>query len=284
MKSNYNMEARQQLRLTPAYLLLILWLIFCLVTIGWIFCASFSTTREIFSNTLLKSGIHFENYIEAWVNSNVARYFFNSIIYTCCSSVGIILIGAPAAYVIGRKVFRGRKALVNTFLISMSIPTVMIVIPMYSVMAQINMVGNMATLIILYIAANVPFTVYFLTSFFATLPQALEEAAQIDGCSQSRAFWQIILPLAQPGIITVSIFNFMNIWNEYFIALIFANKTEIRSLSIGLQSIIQSMRYTGDWAGLFAAVVIVFLPTFILYLLLSDKIIAGVTGERLKAD
>ncbi len=268
--------------LTPVYILLLIWLLFSIVIIGWIFAASFSTTREIFTGTLFKSGIHIENYWNALVNQNFARYFFNSFVYTSTASVGIILISAPAAYVIGRMKFPGRKLLINTFLVSMSIPVVMVVIPLFAVMIRLKLIGSMFTLIILYITSNVPFTVYFLTGFFSTLPKELEDSALIDGCSLYQAFWRIMLPLAQPGIITVGIFNFMAIWNEYFMALVFANKTELRTLAVGLQFTIQSMRYVGDWAGLFAAVIIVFLPTFILYILLSQKIIAGITGGAIK--
>ena len=95
--------------------------------------------------------------------------------------------------------------------------------------------------------------------------------------------WKIMMPMASPGIITVTIFNFMNIWNEYFIALIFANGNDkIRTLSMGLQNMITSMTYTGDWAGLFASIMIIFTPTFILYLFLSEKIVAGITGGGVK--
>lgn len=276
-------DLKKQIHLIPAYIPLLLWLLLCVIMIGWIIVASLSTTREIFTNTILKSGIHFENYVDAWVNNNVARYFLNSIICTCTSCVCVVLIAAPAAYILGHKVFMGRKLLLNTFLISMSIPTVMIVIPMFSILIKLGMVGKLSTLVILYIAANVPYTVYFLTGFFATIPTSLEEAALIDGCTQYGAFWKVILPMAQPGIITVTIFNFMGMWNEYFMALIFANSSDnIRTLSVGLQNMINSMKYTGNWAGLFASVVIVFLPTFILYLILSDRIIAGVTGGAIK--
>lgn len=268
--------------LAPGYIMLLVWLLFSIVVIGWIFAASFSTAREIFTNTLFKSGIHIENYWNVLVNQNFARYFINSLIYTCTSSIGIILISAPAAYVIGRMEFPGRKLLINTFLVTMSIPMVMIVIPLYAMMVSLKLIGSMFTLIILYIVANVPFTTYFLTGFFSTLPKELEDSALVDGCSPYRAFWRIMLPLAQPGIITVGIFNFLNIWNEYFMALIFANKAETRTLAVGLRASIQSMRYVGDWAGLFAAVIIVFLPTFILYILLSQKIIAGITGGAVK--
>ena len=164
----------------------------------------------------------------------------------------------------------------------MSIPSVMLILPLFKMATSLNLIGSRWTLIILYICINVPFGVFFLIGFFASLPKALEEAAEIDGCTPDQAFWKIMFPLAQPGIMTLTIFNFITIWNEYFMALIFANKTELRTVSTGLQAIMQSMKYSGDWAGLFAGVIIVFLPTFLLYLFLSKKIIAGVTGGAVK--
>lgn len=269
--------------LLPGYLPLLLWLAFLAATVGWITTASLSTTAEIFRNNLLGSGLHFENYLKVWVNNNVARYFINSIVCSFTACAAVVLIGAPAAYVLGRKAFRGRQSLINLFLVCMSVPTVMIVIPVFSTLARLNMIGRLSTLVMLYIAVNVPYTVFFLTNFFGSIPSALEEAALIDGCTLYQAFWRIMLPMAQPGIITVTIFNFMGIWNEYFMALIFANSSDAtRTLAVGLQNMINAMKYSGDWAGLFAAVVIVFLPTFILYLFLSDRIIAGVTGGAVK--
>ncbi len=265
------------------YIPLILWVLFFAVAFGWILLASFSTTREIFSNHLLSSGIHFENYVEVWKYNNVGHYFINSILCTGIPCVLIILIAAPAAYVLSKKNFFGKKLTFNGFVVGMSVPSVMLIIPIYCWFVRANLVGHLITLVILYTAFNVPYTVYFLTAFFATVPSALAEAAMIDGCSEMRALWKIMIPMASPGIITVTIFNFMNIWNEYFMALIFANGNDkIRTLSMGLQNIITSMTYTGDWAGLFAGVMIVFLPTFILYLFLSEKIVAGVTGGGVK--
>ena len=175
------------------------------------------------------------------------------------------------------------KALVNNiFVLGMSIPSVMLVMPLFKMATSLGLIGSRWTLMILYICVNVPFGVFFLSGFFLSLPKALEEAAEIDGCTPSKAFWKIMFPLAQPGIVTLTIFNFITIWNEYFMALIFANKTELRTVSTGLQAIVQSMKYSGDWAGLFAGVIIVFLPTFILYIFLSNKIIAGVTGGAVK--
>lgn len=275
-------ELKQQLKLLPGYLLLILWLIFSIVLIGWIILASLSTTKEIFSNNLLESGYHFDNYIRIFEKHNMSVYFLNSILYAISGCVGTVLIGAPAAYVLSRFRFRGRRLINNTFVLLMSVPVVMLILPLFKMATQLHMTGSRVLLIILYICLNVPFSIFFLSGFFASLPEALEEAAEIDGCTPAKAFWRIMFPLAQPGVVTLCIINFINIWNEYFMALIFANETSMRTVSTGLQAIVQSMKYSGDWAGLFAGVVVVFLPTFILFIFLSKKIIAGVTGGAVK--
>jgi len=275
-------ELKQQLKLLPGYLLLILWLIFSIVLIGWIILASLSTTKEIFSNNLLESGFHFDNYLRIFEKHNMSVYFLNSILYAISGCVGTVLIGAPAAYVLSRFRFRGRKLINNTFVLLMSVPVVMLILPLFKMATQLHMTGSRVLLIILYICLNVPFSIFFLSGFFASLPEALEEAAEIDGCTPAKAFWRIMFPLAQPGVVTLCIINFINIWNEYFMALIFANETSMRTVSTGLQAIVQSMKYSGDWAGLFAGVVVVFLPTFILFIFLSKKIIAGVTGGAVK--
>lgn len=279
---NWNKE----LRLAPGYLILILWISFTFVLLGWVLLASFSTTKEIFSNKLLDSGLHFENYVKAWINSDVAGIFRNSLVYSIISCALLIVICAPAAYVLARFIFPGNKLIQTGFVSAMGVPVVMIVLPLFGIVANMgilnHVLSNAVLLIFLYIGINVPYTTIFLMTFFGNLSRAFEEAAAIDGCPPTKTFWLIMLPMAQPGIITVTIFNFINIWNEYFISLIFANSDQLRPIAVGLYSMINSMKYTGDWAGMFAAVIIVFLPTFILYIFLSEKIIAGVTGGGVK--
>ena len=164
----------------------------------------------------------------------------------------------------------------------MGVPVIMVVLPLFSVIARLNLLSstwsNRFVLVFLYIGINAPYTTIFLTTFFSNISRTYEEAATIDGCTPSGAFWKVIFPMAQTGIVTVTIFNFINIWNEYFLSLIFANSDKLRPVAVGLYSMISAMKYTGDWAGMFAAVTIVFLPTFILYLFLSEKIIGAVTG------
>jgi N-acetylglucosamine transport system permease protein len=250
--------------------------------IGWIILASLSTTREIFQNRLLNSGPQWNTYIELLTTHSMGTYFFNSILYAAAGCVGTVLIGAPAAYVLSRFRFPGRKLITNIFVVLMSIPVVMLVLPLFKLAAQLNLVGSRGVLIILYIGLNVPFSIFFLSGFFASLPKALEEAAEIDGCSPAKAFWKIIFPLAQPGVVTLCIINFINIWNEYFMAKIFSTEKAMYTVSTGLQNIVESMKTVGDWASLFAGVVLVFLPTFLLFVFLANKIIAGITGGAIK--
>ncbi len=273
---------KQSMSKLPGYIILNGWVLFTVVLIGWIIFASLSTTREIFTSNLLKTGIQFKNYYNALVVHNVGQYFLNSVIYTVTSNVAVILIAAPCAYVLARFKFKGNSLIQNMFVGSLGIPQIMIIIPLFFIASTFKLMNSRLLIILLYTCFTVPFTVFFLISFFATLSPSFEEAAAIDGCSPIKTFWLIMFPLAQPGIITVVIFNFIVLWNEFFIALIFANTSELRPLAVGLYAMIRSMRYIGDWAGMFAAVIIVFVPTFIIYIFLSKKIIAGVTGGAVK--
>lgn len=274
---------RKEASLLPGYIIVLVWIIFTAAFLLWILGASLSTSREIFSGSVFKfeSGLHFENYVNAWKAQNVSVFFANSLLYAITACVGVILISAPAAYVLSRFEFLGNKVMKSSLIVAMSIPAVMIIMPIFSLSTKWNLKGRIL-LILLYIFLNVPYTTTYLLNFFATLSKTYEEAAAIDGCPPAKTFWVIMLPLVQPALITVTIFNFLGVWNEFFMALIFASSEKMTPVGVGLLQIVNSMKYTGDYGGLFAAVVIVFLPTFLLYIFLSEKIIAGVTGGGIK--
>lgn len=290
--SNHKIRERinwkKETSLLPGYIIITLWIQFTFVLIGWIGAASLSTTKDIFLGRALKfpTGLHFENYAKAWTSQNVSVFFTNSLLYSIVSVTVLVLVSAPASYVLSRFKFAGNRLVQSGFVAAMGVPVVMIILPLFSSVSRLNLLNQDSTIrllmIFLYVGINVPYTTIFLLTFFSNLSRSYEEAASIDGCPPMRTFWTIMLPLAQPGIITVSIFNFINIWNEYFMNLIFANSNATRPVAVGLYSMINSMKYTGDWAGMFVSVIIVFLPTFLLYLFLSEKIIAGVTGGGIK--
>ena len=278
-KINWKKEAA----LLPGYLIVLIWIAFTAVFLIWILAASLSTAPEIFSGEVFKfaTGFHFDNYVRAWQSSNVSVFFMNSLLFSVVTCAVVILIAAPGAYVLSRFGFVGNKQIRLCLVLAMSIPEVMIIMPIYALTAQFHIRGRIL-LIVLYILIRVPFTTTYLLNFFASLSKSYEEAAAIDGCSPAKTFSQIMLPLVQPALVTVTIFNFLSVWNEFFMALIFATSSDMTPVGVGLLNIVNGMKYTGDQGGLFAAVVIVFLPTFLLYIFLSEKIIAGVTGGGVK--
>ena len=266
----------------PAYLILGAWTAFVIFVLGWILAASVSSTREVFSNTLLQSGFHWENYVTALQENNMGRYLINTLIFVGISCLALIAVSAPAAYVISRMEFPGKRFVSQLILSGLGIPNLMLLIPLFMLFTRIGLTNTPAGLIIVYLGTTVPFTVFFLTSFFASLPHELEEAAAIDGATPAQTFWRIMLPLARPGLATVTIFNFITLFNEYFWALVFVNSPENRTLSIGLEGMIQSMRYSGDYAALFAGINVVVIPTIIFFVWQSKNIIGGVTAGAVK--
>ena len=149
-------------------------------------------------------------------------------------------------------------------------------------MRQMHLTNNHLGLLLLYIAMGLPFSVFVLTGFFRTLPSQMEEAAMIDGASPWKTFWSIMLPLAKPGLITVSIFNFINVWNEFFWSLVLLRSGRLYTMARGLQTLFWNMSTESRWTELFAGLVIVMLPLVIVFIFLQDRITEGLTVGALK--
>lgn len=283
-KSRQGLNMRGQLKLAPGYLVLATWVSFTFIVLFWVVGASLSTTGDIFRGTIFdfSTGLHFENYSRAWIGSNVSVYFANSLVYAVISCTLLIVLCAPFAYVLVRHRFLGSTLLKTGLAAASGVPIIMVIIPLYMIIARAGLLKdemtNRIVLITLFVGTKVPYTTIFLQPYFESVSRAYEEAASIDGCHPIRAFWQIVFPMAQGGLITVTIFNFINIWNEYFLSLLFVNSEKLRPVALGLFSMINGMQFSGDWSGLFASVMIVFAPTFLIYIFLSKYIIGGLTG------
>ncbi len=282
-KTKRRFNWKRELRMLPGYVVVLLYVAVMVIMLSWIVGASLSSTKEILTGKVLnfESGFHWENYITAWTTQNVSVFFGNSLLYSVVSCAGVLLIAAPSAYVLSRWHFTGSRLIRVALVIAMSVPAIMIIMPLYTLAVRWGIRGRIL-LIALYIFMRVPYTAIYMLDFFASLSHDYEEAAAIDGCSAGKAFWIIMLPLVQPAIITVTIFNFLSVWNEFFMALIFTSSKEMTPVGVGLLQIVNSMKYSGNYGGLFAAVIIVFLPTFLLYLVMSRRIISGVTAGGVK--
>ena len=298
------------------YAILGFWLIIVVLPIVWVFANSVRSSREFVANPFgvpwVVSGAPdgaldadaptpwesmASNYRTAWVDSHFGRYFINSILVTGASLLGILAFGAMAAYILGRFAFPGSGALYVYFISGMMIPAQLVLIPLffqYTTMSawgsavlrplgyELQLHDSLFGLVVLYIALSLPFTILVLTGFFRTLPGTLREAGIIDGCSETGVFWHIMLPLARPGIVTAAIFNFIGLWNEYLFALVFVNSEAKRTLPLGLASISLQAQYKTDFGLLFAALVIVLVPTIVVYMILQRRLTSGITVGALK--
>jgi len=262
----------------PVDAILILWTAFIIFSFIWIVMSSFKSNKELFGNAwALPTALHFENYVKAWSVVRMGSYFVNSLVVVTASVALIIILSAPAAYALSRIPFPGRELISNTFIAGMGVPFQVLLVPLFILLTRIHLVDTLPGLVVVYVALSLPFTIFLLTGFFRSLPSELEDAAAIDGAGEIQIFYRVMLPLASPGIITASIFNFIALWNEYMLALVMINDQNKRTIGLGLYALQGSMQYTSDWVGLFAGVVIVMVPTFILFVIMSERVIEGIT-------
>jgi N-acetylglucosamine transport system permease protein len=273
----------QWLKSVPSYLFLGAWSLFTIFAISWVVLASLKTNRDVFRKPFeIPANPQFVNYEHVWSNSQVGQSFINSLLIVGISVALILLVSSPASYVLSRAKFKGRGLLTMIYIAGIGIPYPLLFIPLFGLLAGLKMINTMQGLVLVYVSLSIPFTVYILTGFFSSLPQELEDAAVIDGCTELDVFRRVMLPLASPGILTAAIFNFIGLWNEFQLALIFIQDPDMRPLSLSLYSLKNAMTYSGDWAGLFAGVVIVIVPTIILFVILSERMISGITLGSVK--
>jgi N-acetylglucosamine transport system permease protein len=263
--------------------LLVVWTLLGLVPLLWAVLTSFKSDREIFTNPWgLPTEWHFDNFVRAWTTANIGRYFVNSAIVVCAAVVLVMLLGAMVAYVLAQYEFRGRNVIYYTFVTGMTFPIFLALVPLFFVVQNVGMLGTYHGLILVYTAYALPFTVFFLTSSFRSLPRALVEAAMLDGCSHAGAFFRIMLPLARPGMISVGILNFLGLWNQFLLPLVLMPDQDRYVLSQGLAVLAANQGYRSDWSALFAGLVIALLPVLAVYIAFQRRIQDGLSVGALK--
>jgi N-acetylglucosamine transport system permease protein len=272
---------------TLIYLILSFWGAIVVFPMLWSIMTSFKTDQEIFfSPWALPKVLIFDNFVRAWVKARMGDYLINTLLIIIPALFFTLLLSAMAAYVLARFEFRGRTIITYLFLLGMVFPIFLALVPLYFVTQKLGLLDTYQGLILVYIAFSLSFTIFFLTNFFKTLPKELGEAALIDGASQYGIFFRIYLPLAQPGLVTMGIFNFLGQWNQYILpnTLMITNTDTITHyvLSQGLYYLQAKQFYQNDWSGLFAAVTIVMIPTLVVYLIFNDRIEKGMTAGAIK--
>jgi len=282
-------QARQDrlqavLRPLPAYILLGAFSLSTILALLWALFMSFRSNQELFTYGAwaLPREWAWSNYVEAWRQMRVGKYFLNTVLYSVVGTAGAVMLSACTAYVIARVKFAGRDLVYYTFLISLMLPGYLAMVPRYFLMRRMGLVDTYLVIFLLAWTGGLAFNLFLLINFFETLPTELEEAAFIDGGNAWQIFWRVMFPLARPGIATVAIFTFMGQWNEFMTPLIYLRDPARYSLALGLQMLSFSATYSANYTKLFAGMIMFMVPILIVYLILKDRITEGLTVGALK--
>lgn len=262
---------------------LILWSIAVLYPIIWMIIGAFKSNAEIYANPWgFPESWSFQNFATAWTEYNIDTSVFNSLIVTVVGAILTLVMAIPTAYALERIRFKGSNLLFTLYISAMMIPMVLGWIPLFFLLDQFNLLDNIFGLAMVYAVSQLPFSIFVLTSFISTIPKSLEESAAMDGMSPYRILWKIITPLSMSGIITVTIMNAIQFWNEYFMALIFLQSESNYTLALAIDYISSEAQYTNAWGTLFAGLVIAIVPVIILYAIFQQRIAKGMTEGAIK--
>lgn len=275
------------------YVAMITLAISIIVPVGWVFMASVKTNAEFYGNPwALPNGLHWQNFVDAFQEANMGSYMWNSVLVTAMALIILLVVALPASYVLSRFKFRGSKFFNTMFRTGLFINVSFIVVPIFLMLLDWDsgikliigntfFLNNRFILALVYASTALPFTIFLLSSYFETLPSDFEEAAYIDGASYFKTMTQVMIPMAKPSIITVILFNFLSFWNEYILALTLMPGKE-KTLPVGLINLMAAERAAANYGRLYAGMVIVMLPTLILYIMVQKQLTQGMTAGGVK--
>ena len=248
----------------------------CLYPLLWMISSSLKTQETVFKGiSLFPHQFHFENYVLAWQEGGFGRHFLNSIIYTTSVVVGIVIVSSLAAYAFSRLTFPGRNVLFIMFMAAMMIPIPGSFVALYLILNKLHLRNTPVGYILCMINVGLSTSIFLLKTFFDKMPKELEDAARIDGCSKLGIWRHVALPLAKPVLAVVVVFNALNVWNEYVLALIIFDSRNFMPLQVALQTF--QGEFITRYPLLMAGLTITALPIIIVYLLMQKYIIKGVT-------
>ena len=277
------------------YAILIVLAISIILPVAWVFMASIKQNSEFYQNPwALPQGVYLQNFADAWTKARMGDYMLNSVLVTALALVLLLVIALPAAYVLSRFRFRCRGLVHTAFMGGLFINVNYIVVPIFLMLVDgdkwLNKVfgsgfllNNLVVLAVVYAATALPFTIYMLSGYFAPLPHDFEEAAYLDGAGYFKTMTRIIFPMAKPSIVTIILFNFLSFWNEYIISMTLLSAPKgARTLPVGLMNLTQAQQSAAQYGQLYAGLVLVMLPTLVLYICVQRNLTQGMTVGGLK--
>ena len=261
-----------------SHVMLTVWSLIVILPLVWTIIGSFKTTKEIFKSPFgLPANWNFDNYVTAWIGNNFGRMFLNTVIVVGFSLFLVMLLGAMCAYVLARFSVPGSRVVYYLMLAGLTFPPFLAIVPLFSILQNIGLLGSLPGLIITYVAYALPFTVFFLFSFFKSLPYEIQEAAYVDGAGEWRTFFQVMLPMAKPGLAAIAIMNFLGLWNQFLLPIALNPNQDNYVLSQGMAAFASSAGYSLDFGAMFAAVMITIIPVLLVYILFQRQLQGSVS-------
>ena len=265
------------------YIILICLAMFVLVPILWMVSTAFKTEAETYSPTpiWIPSEISLESFEKFFGIYNFGRMTINSLVSCLGAMIICVVFSCLAGYGVTRFHFKGKKTFMGFLLVTQMFPSVMMVVPFYSVLTTYHMTNTLLGLIIVYAATNIAFSTWMMTSYFKSVPVELDEAARVDGASSFTIFRKIVLPLTVPGIAAVAIFVLINSWNEYMYSSVLVSRDSMKTLTVGIVAL--NTQNQVHWNDMMAASTMSCLPLLILFLCFQRYFIAGMTSGAVKS-
>ena len=260
------------------------WALVSVLPLIWAVLTALKPNPEVFASPWrLPSRWSFDNFARAWGAASIGQFFVNTVIVVSGALVLTMLLSTMVAYVLARYSFPGNRFIYYLFAGGLMFPVFLALVPLFFVVRNLGLLHSHLGLILVYAAYAMPFSVFFLTAFFRTLPSAVAEAALIDGCSHSGVFFRVMLPMARPGIVSVALFNVLGLWNQYLLPLVLNQGDKSTAvLTEGLANLVAQQGYASDWSALFAGMVIAMLPVLIVYLVFQRRVRQGFVAGALK--
>lgn len=263
--------------------LLFLSVLLVILPLIWTFISSLKNNNEISQYPLKLPGtLQWDNFVRAWTNAKIGDNFLNSILVTAGSMLLSLALVIPASYALGRYSGKMLNPIRALFMAGMFIQKNYLVVPIFSLLLSFNLLNNRVALCIVYACTTLPFYIFLMSGFMQSIDKAYVEAAGIDGASNFQKMSTVVLPMCKPGLATMLMFSFMEYWNEYILALQIIRDDSKKTLPLGLKNIMEQAKYATDWGALFAAMVIVMIPTMIFYLCVQKKLTSGLSLGGLK--
>ena len=264
------------------YLVLLLFALLAVYPVTRIITISLRPGDQLLSTSLslIPEGVTFENYRELIFETEFLTWLWNSFFVSMVVTITGVSLASTAGYALSRFSFRGRNSMLSGLLITQMFPATMLLLPLYVMLIQLQLLNSYLGIIVIYTATALPFCVWQMKGYYDTIPVAMEEAARIDGCTPWQTFYKVVFPLAAPALVITALFSFMTAWNEYVVANVVLQDADMFTLPLGLKLFQSTL--TTQW-GLYAAgSLLVSIPVVLIFLLLSRFLISGLTLGSVK--